>query len=365
MKGTIIRTTNEFLKLKESWDELQRENPDLTYNDTFEYNYNWWKSFDEKRGGELFLFTVYNTKGKVVAIFPFAIKVSRHYGLKIRTLEFISKGDQHNYLSTNDIGNKSKIFNLLFSCLEEHKDEFDKVKLSHLNLCSHFSKFLLKHQKYNKYFTLLVESPVLIKKNHHSIKEYKQEYLSKNVKNLNNRLIKDVGYTFEVKRDDCLDEISIVHKNQQSQETRDKRRSLFEDDKYMLFLRKLYSQKTHYTFLLKNKSGACIAYQTAYFHNGRLLFWNMGYDLQYSQYSLGRIGIYKMIEYFFENPELEILDFGSGRYPWKFQWTSDISSIYILEYYSKNSKKIQLIERIKKLKNGLRCLSNSLKKQRI
>jgi len=365
MKSSIIRTDNGFLDLKVAWEKLQEEDLTLTYNDTFEYNYNWWKSFEEGGHTRLFIFTVYSKFDEVVAILPLSIKKSTYSGINIKSLEFISKGDRHSFITVNDDTNKSKVFNLLVSALEQHKDEFDKVNLTHIDVLSPFSKYLLKHQKYNDKFNLLVETPVLIKKNHQSVVEYKKNYLSKNVKNLNNRLMKDVGYIFEVSTDNCIDEISEIHKKQQTQETREKRKSIFYDDNYVDFLNELYSKKNHVTFLIKDKAGITIAYQTAYFHNGTLLFWNMGYDLQYSKYSIGRISIYKMIEYFFENPALKSLDFGSGRYPWKFQWTSDMLSIYKLEFYIRNSKKIQLIERIKKLKKGLRCLLSSLKKQNI
>jgi CelD/BcsL family acetyltransferase involved in cellulose biosynthesis len=365
MKNSIIRASNKFLDLKVVWERLQQDDPTLTYNDTFEYNYNWWKSFEEGGQSSLFIFIVYSKIGEVVAILPLSIKTITYTGIKIKSLEFISKGDRHNFITLNDDTNKSKVFNLFISSLEQYKDEFDRVNLTHLDVLSPFSKYLLKHQKYNNKFNLLVETPLLIKNNHQSIAEYKKNYLSKNVKNLNNRLMKDVGYTFEVSTDNCIDEIAAIHKKQQREENREKRQSVFSDDNYVCFLRKLYSKNDHLTFLMKDKAGITIAYQTAYCHNGSLLFWNMGYDLQYSKYSIGRICIYKMVEYFFENPTLKSLDFGSGRYPWKFQWTSDMLSIYKLEFYVKSSKKIQLIERIKKLKKGLRCLLSSLKNQSI
>lgn len=365
MKSKVIRSTHEFLELKESWERLQRDNSSTTYNNTFEYNFSYWKCFGEENRLNLFIFTVKDKSGEVVAILPLTIRTSYYAGLPIKNLEFLAKGDQNNFIIVDDNTNVTKVFNLLFNCLEECKAEFDKVNLTHINSNSPFSDYLFKHQQYNKYFNLLVETPVLIKSNHQSLTEYKKKYLSKNVKNLNNRLIKDVNYSFEVRKGDCIEEIAQVHKEQQMLEKRGSRRSLFENENYIYFLKELYSKNEHLTFMMKDQEGKVIAYQTAYFYRGTLLFWNMGYDLNYSKYSIGRICIYKMIEYFFEHPDLQVLDFGSGRYPWKFQWTRDMVSLYKLELYIKDTKKIQLIEKIKMIKRGIRCLLTSLRKHKV
>ncbi|AGH82281.1 cellulose biosynthesis protein [Psychromonas sp. CNPT3] len=355
MKVEIIRTTEEFYKLKNIWNDLVEQSNTLTYYDTFDYNYHWWTCFESKSETKLFILILYNKLNQVIAIFPLMIKENQHFFLKEKVLSFLSKGDYHNIITISDNTNLNKVFNLLFLKLLDSKTEFDKVLLTHLNISSAFSKYLMKHQEYNKHFNLLVETPVLKKNEVTSLISYKKAFLSKNVKNLNNRLLKDVNYTFEVTYNNCIDIISKVHIEQQKEDSRDGRRSLYQDKKRQKFLYKLYSKNKHITFLIKNKDGEVIAYQTAYVHKKTINFWNMGYQLNYTKYSIGRIGVWKMIEWFIESECFDELDFGSGRYPWKFQWTDEMNSVYKLEYYVNHSIKIKFVTKVRELKRVIKC----------
>lgn len=361
MKVKVIRTIDELSDVRFEWINNVSNVKEVSVYDSYYYNLVWWDSIGSNENNQLFVVAIYDNNSSLVALVPCKIKIHKSFGVKIRTLLFLSNGDTHSPIFFNEKMNKNKIFNVFFSTLEDCRNEFDKVCLSHIDVSSSFAKYILKHQKLNAMFSLITENPVLDKQNFDSFDEYKKIYLSKNVKNLKNRFQKEVGYTFKVEKVDCIDRFASIHIEQQAKESRTNRMSLFSDKHRLDFVNNLYKSGEHYVFMIETPNDGVVAYQAVYQMEGVLYFWNMGYDLRYSNYSLGRISIYSMLEWFFNQEIFYKLDFGSGRYPWKFQWTSELSSIYKLEYFVNSSRKITLYRRMQGVKKGISCLLSSFK----
>ena len=56
-----------------------------------------------------------------------------------------------------------------------------------------------------------------------------------------------------------------------------------------------------------------------------------------------------MIKHCFDDPSINSFDFGSGGYPWKFEWADSFNVMYQLEMWKKTPKN-KLLETIKKIK---------------
>ena len=59
MKSIIVKTTDDFSRLKSDWEHLQIQDPDVSYYSTFRYVSDWWKSYSENPLYSLFIIQVF------------------------------------------------------------------------------------------------------------------------------------------------------------------------------------------------------------------------------------------------------------------------------------------------------------------
>ncbi len=78
----------------------------------------------------------------------------------------------------------------------------------------------------------------------------------------------------------------------------------------------------------------------------------MGINPDFMNYRVGKIINFEIIQYLFENSEEMIFDFGSGRYPWKFEWTQNYKIVYELRYDNPSCKKLENREKMIELKRA-------------
>lgn len=361
MEKRILTTFLELQNIKNEWKELEKTSDEITFYDTYEYNYEWAKSYKDDTSKSLFIICIYDNN-QLIALMPLVIQSIDKKIFKYNELLFMADADYKNVLIK--IGsNYSKIFSMLFEVIEENYEKWDKLNFSHVSSECEMFKYILRSPKYNKYFKQYVECPIINVKKYKDYNEYKSKFKNSHVNKYRNKLLREVGYEFiTVKGDNMLSEIIDVHIKEQNYLNRisnsNSRYSIFSDEKNVNFIKNLYKNyKQVITFVIKNKENNIIGYSTAYNYNRVLHFWNVGVNHEYEKYSIGRVLKLEILQYIFENKICDIVDFGCGGYHWKFEWTNEFISDYRLEIWSKNSrtKTLRFMFKIIDIRRIIKC----------
>lgn len=366
MRVEIIKTTDEFKKLKLEWEELERTEKDATIFQTFLYNYSWWENVENIGKYQLNIVIVREDNGNLLGVAPLIIELEKKLFFKISTIKFMAWGDYLGFLLKTDNTNTGKIISKIFETIEKLK--IDRVLFSNIDINSILGKYLKKHQKYNYLMEFQVECPQVVFNKFENFNNYKKEYNYNSLNNLRNKLKKKFNYSFVVDYSNkYFDEVKNIHRNLQhflnSNNNTSERSSLFENKERNDFLEKFYSQsKNLISFYLLDEKQKIINYAICYSKNGRIINWNVGHEPSFSKYSPGRVINYEIMQWGFEQNNKELIfDFGCGGYPWKFQWTDDFTSVYKLEYNISNNKKMKYFEKFKLIKRGIGCFIKAFK----
>lgn len=115
-----------------------------------------------------------------------------------------------------------------------------------------------------------------------------------------------------------------------------------------IFFKKIFeNEKFVKTFCLETEE-YIISYISTYQFNEVLHCWNMAFDSSFFNYSPGDLIYYEVIKYAFDN-DIKTVDFGAGRYAWKFRMTDTFMPTYKLNLNNKNSRKHRLLSIYDKL----------------
>jgi CelD/BcsL family acetyltransferase involved in cellulose biosynthesis len=358
MQTKMITSTEEFYNLKVDWERLQDGDPEVTYYSTFGFVKTWWEVYKDEGNKELFIICVYDGNN-VVGIAPLILEGKSRFQIKYKVLKFIAKGDYLGVLLDTHNNNEITIIKDIFKAIEKYADKFEKIQLTHIKHDSMLAYYLLRHEGYNKCFTYLVECPQIFIKKIINFEEYKKMYVSSSAKKYRNKLSREQNYKFRIiynNKDDIYEKISELHIKEQKYlvevKNRKDRSSLFENKVYSQFLKALYNENNNniVTFVIIGDEDKLIIYDTCYFYKGILHSWNMAYDPEYEKYALGKVINYEIVNYIFESNIAEVFDFGTGRYPWKFQWTKDFIFDYQLDMWNIENKKARLLNKLSCMK---------------
>ena len=347
MEIKIIENKEGFLALKPEWEILQNNSKGVTYYSTFHFLYNWYIHVADKDNTKLSVVCVYE-KNEIIAIAPLMTEKRKYIAFNATVLRFIGRADFLNILIDKNV-KRQAVLKKIFEIIDKQLI-WDKLELTHVDSNSDLAHFCFKSELYNPFFENLGENPILVITGDMDFPEYKKLFFKKNINYYRNKLKKDLNATLEVvvgKNE--LDSISKVHIDRNSDSK--KRRSLFEDPKTFNFIKTLYKdEKTTITFLLKTEEGEIISYATCYLFNNMLHNWNTSFNLKFRDYSAGDLIYFEMVNYAFENNnDIKVIDFGAGRYPWKFRMTDAFIPTYKLNLNNKDSKKYRLLNTYDKL----------------
>lgn len=360
MESKIISKFEELEDIREEWKELEL-NSDITFYDTFNFNYNWANSYKNDNSKELFVICIYDNK-KIIAIMPLVIQELKKKFVKYKELNFMADADYKNVIVDKRY-NINKIHNIIFDLIKRNDYRWDLLNLNHISEKSYVFKFLLKNTYYNKNLKMSMECPVIFLDKYTNYDNYKHYFSNSHVNKYRNKLLREVGYILNVVRDDSMfDSMVDTHIKEQSymneKYNNKDRYSIFNEKDKLNYIRDLYKKsKNTITFIIEGHDKEIIAYSTCYIYNGVLHFWNTGFNPKYEKYSVGRILKLEIIKNVFENRYGNIIDFGCGRYAWKFEWTDDFVSNYNLKIWG-TSQKVKLIKGIFKLAKINRILKN-------
>ncbi len=117
-------------------------------------------------------------------------------------------------------------------------------------------------------------------------------------------------------------------------------RSFFlREDRYA-FLQDLataFSERGWWLLFLFRVKGRLVAYRLCFAYNGTVYDWNTSYDVEYSQYSLGKILLKPVLQYCFEKGYRKF-DFMAGDEDYKLKWTDRIRTNYQIAVRRRNLK---------------------------
>lgn len=363
MNLKVITTTDDFFNLKEHWERLQMKDNDVTYYSTFEYNWTWWKAYKSNKNLQLFIVTAENN-GKIVGIAPLIIEKINKKIICYRCLKFMGRGDYMGILLDKSLDLKhGTVTAQIFNFIESKYECYERIKLTHIKANSRLAAYMLKSKKNNKNFNYLVECPILRLNRFKSFEAYKKELGSSNARQYANKLQREVGYIFRAisnKNEDVYERISKLHICEQHYllkvKGRKERSSLYKDEFYSEFVKNIFNHNANViTFVIEDKMGNILIYETCYLYKRVLHMWNTAYNTNYEKYNLGKIINMETGKYLFENNIADIFDFGAGRYFWKFEWADDFMMDYSLDLWNENTLKGRILKKlykiIKKIKN--------------
>lgn len=335
MEVKIVNTSEELAALQEPWERLEQQDPDVTFYSTFLCVKAWWDAFSTKPGVSLHIVCVYQNQD-LAGIGPFAVVTEKKGFLEQRVLQFAGRGDYLNVLTDRAL-NPDTVIKYMFAALTE-KPEWDVVRLSGIPAQSQLAGYLLKSGD-NEYFRHQIENPYADLRGYASFDQYKQQNLPGKVVKLRNKLQREEGFEFAAvpnNQGDIFARIARLHREEKqflvAQMGRGYRHSLYEDPHISGYVQNIFDRADNVlTFLYQDSAGGLLGYKTCYLYKGTALSWNGGYNPRYFQYSIGKILYYDILDHVLTNRLADVFDWGAGRYPWKFEWTSTFTMTYRLE----------------------------------
>lgn len=334
--------------LRNDWERLEKQDKDVTFYSTYMFLYFWWKSYQNNPNYELRIIYIENNN-MVIAIAPLVLEKRHRFGISFKTLKFMGLGDYFTILLDSSSSTKKSLKRVM-DCIDERKDEWDVVHLSHIQSQSMLSSYFLKNNKYNDKFQCLGECPTLRLNKYKSFEQYCKKELPSKVKQYKNNLFKKNNCNFKVEQNNQnLNKLAKIHIKQQEymrNHKRKERRSLFENNFLFIFLSDVYSNMSEniITFSINDTRDNIICYNTCFRYKNMLHSWNSGHNSSYNLYRPGKVIYYEIFNYLFSNRTNEIFDFGTGRYWWKFEWTNNFTLNYTFRMYNQSSSKGKLIE---------------------
>ena len=363
MECKIINSIDELYKLEQSWESLQELDDDATIYSTYRFARAWCEAYEGDKDKELFVICVFNGK-EIIGIAPLIIQHHRKSIFSFREIAFLGRGDFFTVLVDSTSKDTFSIFKKIFSCIDENKCKWEKMNLINIRSDSHLGRFFLKSRKYNRHFSdfqKYFERPRLVIGKYGSFEKYENIMVSRYIKNTARKLKDNTDYELEVCMDNnTYDIVSRIHIDEQEylreKRNRSERVSLFNDERCSAFIRNIYEgEKNIVTFLLKSNrhDGRYIAYESCYIYKGVLHMWNSAYDAEFESLSVGSVLSLELVKYCFENKIATELDFGGGRYPWKFDLADSFTATYQLELWNEDTREGRRMKRLSEIRTGM------------
>lgn len=353
MNIRIVRTVEEFAKLKKDWDLIGSS---IAYK--FDWLFVWWEQFHENN--ELSILVV-EDNGKVIGIAPIYIKTERLMKFfKIRKLSFLGGGLSDNLdFFVHQAYDSEKVFKGLFAYIFSNL-QFDTIELN--QVCSFGPNFHL-WQKYCANYGFKTEEDLVCQRvklsDYSSYDEYYEKNLSKShktsIKYRNNKVLKS-GRTVEyvIKNDITEDEfkklanVNISRQRYLMNKGDSNRYCYFIDDKKYNFLKNYFCNANPKDVMLAYAvcDGEMTAYMLYLINDKTLYYWNTGFNIEYDMFAPTKLLINETLKWAFEN-NYECIDFILGSETYKSHWANEITPTYT--YKKKKTVKSNFLDEFRKI----------------
>ncbi|MFX0539304.1 GNAT family N-acetyltransferase [Ornithinimicrobium sp. Y1847] len=335
METDIIRDGEGLDALREEWQELEQRDPHSTFYSTFACVRAWWRSYGQDDGHELLIVTA-RQNGTLVGLAPLSYRPQVRFTVPIKEVRFASHGDYLGFLLDPEMSAHTVTTTLLDTVFEQ--SDWDILNLTNIPASTPFSASLLRSRHHEK-LTALSENPYIDLLPYDNFEAFTAHWLPSHTRKYRNKLLRETEATFRVidePEDNLLDRMAQLHRAERDHlraQGRKERHSLYDDDLRVEHYREIYAQPgTTRTFVYEAPDGELLGYRSCFRHARTLLSWNSAYHPDVADLRMGKVIQYDILEHLFERGDIDIFDFGAGRYPWKFEWTDRSTLSYRFRY---------------------------------
>jgi CelD/BcsL family acetyltransferase involved in cellulose biosynthesis len=198
LKVLSVTSLQEFIPLKERWDDLLQNSNQNVVHLTHAWFLSWWESFQGSH--QLYILAVENHKGQLIAIAPLLRGRCRYRGVPVQIISFMVNGHSP---SADLILRKDQAvegFKAVFAHLEADRD-WDLLIFDKLSTEGHTYRLLIDYLKHSSYHTGLqdnIDTPfVLIDSSWETFLRTRTPRFRKTLRNKLNRATRSGDFTCE------------------------------------------------------------------------------------------------------------------------------------------------------------------------
>ncbi|MDD3632730.1 MAG: GNAT family N-acetyltransferase [Candidatus Cloacimonadaceae bacterium] len=356
MDYKIITTTEDFDSLKPDWERIENQSNNLTYFSTFKYAKGKWdilKNYDKYK---LCIFCVIFSN-VVVGIAPLMLVRMKNKFFSWNSLQFLASCDYADFIIDEQCQVRTKvIYKQLFDAIFAHKDLWDELDLDHIPYTSNLIYYLFCSQ-YNKKLYYFIENPYIEMSKIVLDNTINKAKIPEKTIQYSNRLKKFTNYELIVTNENCLSMFAPIHiaeKEYWHKKGLKQRHSLFEDKERNEVLNNLFNLGNTLSYYLKDTiSNKIIIYNCGYLYKNIFYSLNTGFEPEYAGYGAGKIIYYEILKENLLHPLWNVLDAGTGRYPWKFEWATGFNLLYRLYIINPNCLKLKGWQKLRNIKRDI------------
>jgi CelD/BcsL family acetyltransferase involved in cellulose biosynthesis len=264
--------------------------------------------------------------------------------LRLSSLSFVGHGftDNSDFLITR---NREVVIKAFLDYVSQNENRWDEIRLAQFSDASpnfDLVKGELGRKEYDFETTLLIRSPYI------QIEGEFEPYYKRLGKNLKHDIDKKLRRLAEKGVEPDFETVTCIEEKH-LEELRELNRKRFEATQHRSFLlngerynfvrelaKTFNANQWSHLFLFRVK-GQLVAYRLCFAYNDTIFDWNTSYDVDYFQYSLGKILLKPVLSYCFEKG-FRVFDFMAGDEDYKLKWTESMRSSYQIVAQKRNLK---------------------------
>ncbi|KPA10798.1 Glycosyl transferase, family 2 domain protein [Candidatus Magnetomorum sp. HK-1] len=335
MNVKVITDIQAFLNLKEAWESLTKKTKETTYFNTFNYNRIWWEIYKKEQDKKLFIIVIFENK-QIVGIAPLIIQEIRNSFKKYRLLRFMGISHYNNFIFIASQNNENKIIRCIFKTIFSHSDLWDQLNLAYISSNFSLASYLFRNVQLNPFFKIQTGLPYIKLSGNSSFESFIN---TRDLPSDFNRYIRKLKreYAYQIEELECSKPETIETLLSFDKQNPNEYSPLKNSNKIELF-KKTCEANDYKIFKLANLGGEPVSFAVFYKFNRKLHFWYTGYNATYKNTRPGHVLMYEILKRLFEKKEMDEIDFGSGNFAWKFEWTRLLNHSYTLDLWSEKLK---------------------------
>ncbi len=336
MQVDVVSDADALAALAPDWARLDARDRRAEFLTTLPVVRAWWASYgaDAAYGLEVL---VARHNGAVVGILPLARQRISVHKVERTLVRFASHGDWMGVVVDPALDPDTVCRALL-----AHVDAdptWDILSLDGIRGSSALAAFALGSDRWNRALAHRVEHPRIDLAGVASLAEFEAAgRVPAKTRKYRGRLLREHDVRFVVREGDegeMLARLGRLHALEKEHLIRDagrtERHSWFEDPLRRGHYAGLFATRgAVVTFGYERPDGELVAARSAFRHGRALLSWTSAYHPDLRDYRLGKVIQYDLLDHVLRAGDVDVFDFGAGRYPWKFEWTSAFESSYRL-----------------------------------
>lgn len=324
MRVKEINEYDQFLELREQWNDVLSKSEDNDVFSTWEWLSTWWRHYGKER--ELMILLAEEGE-KIVAIAPLMYSIYKLFGLKLRRIEFLGTEhtDYRNFILTEKKAESLKLFLRYLSKLDWDCLEFRNIPEtaeSIANLRGILGKTHMQNERVLStcfYMPLPVSWGVFLKERSENLRRQLRRHMK--------RLKQKYSVTF--KRQDDINSVqqgveTIVHLHQKRWNSKGFQGTFGADPRFRDFtldVSKCFAEKKWLNLSFISADDKPISGGLSFEYNNTLYLYHLGYDPAYSKFGVGNLLISHLIEDSIQKGKARF-DFLNGPELFKKRWAS-------------------------------------------